>query len=302
MVVLIIFFEGGLFVLCFCYVFFFFQAEDGIRDFHVTGVQTCALPILAALCIVVASLRAASDVLAPLLVSLFFSGLILAPLRWLRRRGVRTALALGIVVLVAGGLVTAVTFMSIHWKEVLTERSPEYVEHLRRGAMGLIQAFERFGFEVTADSAREAIDTTMIRNVSGSMLRFVGNAAAVVVLTGFVFTELVGLPQKLGPGLEAQPWLRGIVRNTVERLLTYFRVKTATSLATGVLAGGACAAVGLELATLWGFLAFALNYITTVGSLLAATPPLVLAAVILGTTKFVILGLAYLEINMAIAA
>src|SRR5690606_40184690 len=28
--------------------FFFFQAEDGIRDFHVTGVQTCALPILLA--------------------------------------------------------------------------------------------------------------------------------------------------------------------------------------------------------------------------------------------------------------
>src|SRR5690606_40313963 len=26
---------------------FFFQAEDGIRDFHVTGVQTCALPIYA---------------------------------------------------------------------------------------------------------------------------------------------------------------------------------------------------------------------------------------------------------------
>src|SRR5215475_15755462 len=32
-------------VLFFC-SFFFFQAEDGIRDFHVTGVQTCALPIL----------------------------------------------------------------------------------------------------------------------------------------------------------------------------------------------------------------------------------------------------------------
>src|SRR5690606_24927877 len=29
-----------------CRVSFFFQAEDGIRDFHVTGVQTCALPIL----------------------------------------------------------------------------------------------------------------------------------------------------------------------------------------------------------------------------------------------------------------
>src|SRR5204863_3881089 len=32
---------------CFlCVFFFFFQAEDGIRDLYVTGVQTCALPIL----------------------------------------------------------------------------------------------------------------------------------------------------------------------------------------------------------------------------------------------------------------
>src|SRR2546430_9203531 len=29
-----------------CVLFFFFQAEDGIRDLTVTGVQTCALPIL----------------------------------------------------------------------------------------------------------------------------------------------------------------------------------------------------------------------------------------------------------------
>src|SRR5436309_4041307 len=33
------------FLLLFFFFFFFFQAEDGIRDFHVTGVQTCALPI-----------------------------------------------------------------------------------------------------------------------------------------------------------------------------------------------------------------------------------------------------------------
>src|SRR5690606_40101511 len=32
------------------FIFFFFQAEDGIRDFHVTGVQTCALPISLAGC------------------------------------------------------------------------------------------------------------------------------------------------------------------------------------------------------------------------------------------------------------
>src|SRR5439155_3656640 len=35
--------------------FFFFQAEDGIRDGHVTGVQTCALPI----CLLVAAIEEA---------------------------------------------------------------------------------------------------------------------------------------------------------------------------------------------------------------------------------------------------
>src|SRR2546426_9320877 len=39
--------------VCFLF-FFFFQAEDGIRDYKVTGVQTCALPIWS-------SLRARSD-------------------------------------------------------------------------------------------------------------------------------------------------------------------------------------------------------------------------------------------------
>src|SRR5256885_3371765 len=35
-------------IMCF---FFFFQAEDGIRDYKVTGVQTCALPIWRARCV-----------------------------------------------------------------------------------------------------------------------------------------------------------------------------------------------------------------------------------------------------------
>src|SRR3989442_9809931 len=33
-----------------CVMFFFFQAEDGIRDADVTGVQTCALPITSCRC------------------------------------------------------------------------------------------------------------------------------------------------------------------------------------------------------------------------------------------------------------
>src|SRR5207244_9886079 len=58
-----------------CFVFFFFQAEDGIRDDLVTGVQTCALPIYTA------RSSSASDAFRT---ATAFSG---APARRPRRRG-----------------------------------------------------------------------------------------------------------------------------------------------------------------------------------------------------------------------
>src|SRR2546426_332150 len=46
------------------FFFFFFQAEDGIRDYKVTGVQTCALPILLLQCGILAVILFAVVVLA----------------------------------------------------------------------------------------------------------------------------------------------------------------------------------------------------------------------------------------------
>src|SRR5690606_39828902 len=48
----------------------FFQAEDGIRDFHVTGVQTCALPILRPVSAVSAAVSFAGVSAAAALVSM----------------------------------------------------------------------------------------------------------------------------------------------------------------------------------------------------------------------------------------
>src|SRR5207253_3894148 len=55
-------------------LFFFFQAEDGIRDGHVTGVQTCALPIWQSLQGLLTGLEIAPvlDRVGPLLVALAF--------------------------------------------------------------------------------------------------------------------------------------------------------------------------------------------------------------------------------------
>src|SRR5687768_18172416 len=45
-----------------CFFFFFFQAEDGIRDVAVTGVQTCALPIFNGIAVGTAQLSVEGDI------------------------------------------------------------------------------------------------------------------------------------------------------------------------------------------------------------------------------------------------
>src|SRR5205807_5480864 len=58
-------------------IFFFFQAEDGIRDYKVTGVQTCALPILALLVAIAALLVLAPVLRTPYPILLVLGGLAL---------------------------------------------------------------------------------------------------------------------------------------------------------------------------------------------------------------------------------
>ena len=73
-------------------------------------------------------------------------------------------------------------------------------------------------------------------------------------------------------------------------------IKTWVSLATGALAAVLCY-VGLDFALLWGLLAFLLNYIPNIGSIVAGLPPLLLAIVQLGPLEATLIAAGYLAIN-----
>ena len=80
----------------------------------------------------------------------------------------------------------------------------------------------------------------------------------------------------------------------------YLHIKTAVSLVTGALAWLMTMAFGLEFPLLWGVLAFVLNYIPSIGSLIAAIPPCLLALWQLGMVPATLIAVGYLSINMAL--
>ena len=75
-------------------------------------------------------------------------------------------------------------------------------------------------------------------------------------------------------------------------------LKTAISLVTGVIVWVMLLALDVRFAFVWGLLAFALNYIPNIGSVLAAIPPILQVLVFSGLYDALILLAGYLVINL----
>jgi predicted PurR-regulated permease PerM len=74
-------------------------------------------------------------------------------------------------------------------------------------------------------------------------------------------------------------------------------IKTLVSLATGILVGILLYVLGVGYPVLWGFLAFLLNYVPSVGSTVAAIPAVLLAFIQVGLARALIATAGYMAVN-----
>ena len=80
----------------------------------------------------------------------------------------------------------------------------------------------------------------------------------------------------------------------------YIGIKTVVSAATGLLIGVWVGVLGVDFAIFWGLVAFVLNFIPNLGSVIAAVPTTLLAMVQIGVGRGLLVALGYLVVNMVI--
>lgn len=261
-----------------------------------------ALLAVACFVVVVAGMKAASNIVVPFLLSLFIAIICAPGLFWLQQKGLPKMLALTAVVLMAVGAMILVGLLLGVSIAQFTDSLPEYQTRLKQQSDNLIRWVEARGVDVPEDALAQYFNLGVGMRMAGAILSglsgMLANAFLILLAVVFILMEAANLPDKIRSALpQAEKSLAGF-REFVEGVNRYLVIKTAISAATGVCAMVLCGVMRVEFAVLWGMLAFLLNFVPNIGSVIAAVPPVLLALIDkgLGTAGAVTTG--YIAINV----
>ena len=263
------------------------------------------LVTLAALVVVTAGLWATQVIVLPFLFSVMVAVVAAPVVLWLERRRVPSWLAVGLVVVGLMGVLVAVGTVLAASASEFTSAMPRYKERLD----AMLRAFlswlsASLDVDLSPEQLYGGIEIGRVIDAVGATLNGVlaalTNTTLVVLTLVFILLEVTELPRKIRAVAGDPAWALGRARTMVFEVQRYLVIKTVISAVTGVLLGVWTGVLGVDFPLLWGFVAFILNFIPNIGSILAAFPPMVVALVQLGPGYMVLVAAGYLAVNMVL--
>ncbi|MCD8548735.1 MAG: AI-2E family transporter [Aeromonadaceae bacterium] len=260
------------------------------------GLLGCACVV-----VVLAGIKAASLVVVPFVLACFIA-MICHPLvnllvRWRLPRGLAILLVVVIIVL----LLLALTGMVGSSVNSFARDVPRYRSELAANFHWLTGQLARFNISLTPDLLMEYLDPGMAMNLASNMLKgfssLMSNLFLLLLTVVFMLMEAQSLPRRLHLAIKDPQMRMSQLDRFLDSVNRYMAIKTLISLGTGLFAGLAVWLIGVDYAPLWGLLAFLLNYIPNIGSIIAAVPPVLLALLQLGPVGAAGVAAVYLVIN-----
>ena len=257
---------------------------------------------IAAFVIVVAGMIAAKVILVPFLLAAFIAIISAPPLFWLQRKGLSTWLALLVVilsVLFIGLLIAGLVGSSV---QDFSRDLPVYEAKLKQQTTLVMGWLEKLGIDISGLAVTEIFDPGAAMKLVATLLNSLGNVLAngflILMTVIFILLESSSFPAKLRTVMGGPESSLDRFDNFIKNVKHYMAIKTLVSLATGLLVAILLVIIGVDFPLLWGLLAFALNYIPNIGSIISAVPAVLLAIIQLGLIPAAITAAGYVVINL----
>ena len=268
--------------------------------------STNALLSAAALIVVVAGMRAAAPILVPFLLSVFIAVISAPPLLWLEEHRFPRPVAMLIVIVGIIAVVFGLTAVAGPSIGAFTRDIPSYQARLDARMDALLTWLGSQGVSLTRERLLEFANPGHVIGLAGDLFNSLGgllaNAFLIFLAVVFILFEASSLPEKLERiSGDAEPSLDRF-RHFTGTLRRYLAIKSLASLGTGLAVMLWLWILGVDYPVLWGMLAFLLNFVPNIGSIIAAVPAVLLAAVQLGAGAAGAAAAGYLVINVLVGS
>ena len=266
--------------------------------------KTSAIITLAAVVVIVAGMKAASALIVPFMIATFLALITVRPMLWLQANRVPTVLAALLIVLTILTALTVVGVVVGRSLAAFTAALPAYQEQLQGIMDGAVAFLAQYtDSDQSVERVRDLINPGWAMGLAATLLNAVRdimtNTLLITFTVIFILLEASSFPTKIDAAFgESARSLTG-TRQFLDDLGRYLGIKTLVSIVTGLLVWLLTWRLGLDFPRLWGMLAFLLNYIPTLGSIIAAVPAVLLALVQLGVPEATATAVGFMAINIA---
>jgi len=228
-----------------------------------------------------------SFILIPFFFALLFCYAIGLPMDYLQQRHVPAIIRILLTVLLLAGIFYVLEWIIQKNLVSLMQSWPKFEEKFWVYANLILSRLE-----IPEEQARETLRGffsnlgkeglkpigSLFQYLSGSFFSFMGNAFWVVLFVIFILSERGAVARKIvkGFGPEQAIDILDTMRRINKSVQQYLGLKTLISLLTGVLVAVSLALLQAPFPFLWGLLAFLLNFIPNIGSIVAGIPPVLI--------------------------
>jgi len=229
-----------------------------------------SLIVAASIVIILAGVKASAVIVVPFLLSLFLATILSPFYLWLKKLGLGELPSLIIIVLFLMLLVSSMITLIGNSAQDFSQNVPLYEVKLRADLGQMLEMMDQLT-----------------------------NSFMIILIVIFMLLEISQFTSKLG---KTHIKSLGTLIEVSDKIKHYILLKALTSAATGIIITIFLKLMGLHYAVLWGLLAFLLNFIPNIGSILAAVPAVLMALVQHNFTTALMVASGYLVVNITIGS
>ncbi len=263
--------------------------------------------IAASAFIVIGGLRVAAPLISQILTAVFITAIISPLYYFMRRFRIPSWLAVTLlVVFLVGAIMYIVTIVLPASLTEFSRRIPAYHNDLLRASEDLTEWLRGRDVDIPKNMipGMFEIDRTQLAQFGKSALPRIGalvkNAVAILIFVAFLIAELPNLPRYRRSSRWITPNRWKLMVSFVEDIRHYLGIKAVVSALTGFLIYIGLRLTHVESAGLLGIVAFLLNFVPIIGSVIAAVPGILLALHGGGSQTALIVAGIYLAVNQVL--